>query len=267
MHLKNFYLCSSLALFVAILLVVSRQSNVHASSYDCLPFVEKGVRIPINEKGQKLHIVQPGESLLSIANQHCVTLYHLVNVNLLTAESILRPDMTLLVPQQQTIGKWEDGALGHLTLDPNDFPEGMDVNLRTQIIWPSTIRHLTQSYHAAHRGIDFALLSGEPVSAVANGEVLHVIEDHHIYGKAVVLDHGNHILSLYAHLSEMYVREGFVILQGEVIGASGNTGKSTGAHLHFEIRHKGNLLDPCEHLPGGCRFQSQIQSDGGFFTR
>ncbi|MEM8857847.1 MAG: LysM peptidoglycan-binding domain-containing M23 family metallopeptidase [Chloroflexota bacterium] len=245
----------ALCLFSAAFLLLGWQLNfdhVDAYTYECLPYVERGVESQFNAKGQKLHFVQSGESLLSIANQHCVTVGNLANVNLLSSYSPIRPGMMLVIPLRPTGNMWADGAIDHLTLNAADFPNGMPVNLRTQIIWPSVTHHLTQHFHAAHRGIDFAVLTGEPVRSIANGEVIRVIDDHHIYGRVIVIDHGNQITSVYGHLSEATVKEGFIVLQGENIGYSGNTGKSTGDHLHFEIRHDGIPLNPCDHLPGGC---------------
>jgi len=68
------------------------------------------------------------------------------------------------------------------------------------------------------------------------------------YGNRVLLDHGNGLQTMYAHLSGISVSEGQTVNRGDVIGRMGSTGRSTGTHLHFEIRTGGGLVDPLEYL-------------------
>ncbi len=93
-----------------------------------------------------------------------------------------------------------------------------------------------------HRGIDIVAVEGSKIIASASGNVhLHYpppngfFKGHPVFGGLIVIDHGNNIYSLYGHLSKSYVKENQYIKQGEVIGIVGNTGISTGTHLHFEI--------------------------------
>ena len=96
---------------------------------------------------------------------------------------------------------------------------------------------------AFHAGLDLTGQTGEMIHAAANGVVVRA-GWWGGYGKVVVIDHGNGMETRYGHLSRFHVKEGDVIRQGQVIGGMGSTGRSTGTHLHFEIRLDGRPLDP-----------------------
>ena len=97
-----------------------------------------------------------------------------------------------------------------------------------------------------HKGIDIACPIGTPVKAAAGGKVIFVGSKDG-YGKTVVLEHRNGYRTLYAHLSNFKVKEGDVVSQGEAIALSGNTGRSSGPHLHFEVRRQGQVERPRVH--------------------
>jgi murein DD-endopeptidase MepM/ murein hydrolase activator NlpD len=98
-----------------------------------------------------------------------------------------------------------------------------------------------------HSGIDIRAERGTPVYAPASGTVVHAgpAQD---YGTAVVLDHGQDIRSLYGHLSKLSVEPGQRVVRGAVIGYTGNTGRSSGPHLHYEIMVKGHAVNPRAYL-------------------
>jgi murein DD-endopeptidase MepM/ murein hydrolase activator NlpD len=100
---------------------------------------------------------------------------------------------------------------------------------------------------AMHEGIDFIVDPGAPVVAAAGG-VVQFAGYHPQYGHVVDIDHGNDLVTRYAHLSKILVQEGAVIQRGRPIGASGNTGRSTGPHLHFEVRFRGTAQNPLRFL-------------------
>lgn len=95
----------------------------------------------------------------------------------------------------------------------------------------------------AHNGIDLDLRTGEPVRAMFPG-VVRFANVYGSYGKLVVIRHYNGLETYYAHLSRIHVGIGTEVEAGTVIGAGGNTGRSTGSHLHFEVRYKGLPIDP-----------------------
>ena len=99
---------------------------------------------------------------------------------------------------------------------------------------------------AGHTGIDYALYLGTPVLAAADGTVKLAAHLQSGYGTHVVIDHGNGLETVYAHLSHISVSLGAKVLTGQIIGQSGNSGRSTGPHLHFEVRRDGKDIDPEE---------------------
>ncbi|SNX54084.1 M23 family metallopeptidase [Thermoanaerobacterium sp. RBIITD] len=100
-----------------------------------------------------------------------------------------------------------------------------------------------------HTGIDFGVPLGTPIKAVADGVVVQAGSNDG-YGNSVTIDHGGGMITLYGHLSKVMVSEGQKVKQVDVIGLSGNTGRSNGPHLHFEIRQNGQPVDPSSYLSG-----------------
>ena len=94
-----------------------------------------------------------------------------------------------------------------------------------------------------HTGVDLASSAGTPVHAVLDG-IARVVVSATGYGLHVVLDHGDGLTTLYAHLSSITVHEGDAVAAGDVIGLVGSSGNSTGPHLHFEVRRDGIAEDP-----------------------
>jgi len=101
--------------------------------------------------------------------------------------------------------------------------------------------------HAHHEGIDFPAETGTPIVAAASGKVI-AAEWHREYGKMVEIDHGNGLVSRYAHASTLGVSEGDLVVRGQQIAAVGTTGRSTGPHLHFEVRLNGVPQNPARFL-------------------
>ncbi|UTW63315.1 M23 family metallopeptidase [bacterium SCSIO 12741] len=95
-----------------------------------------------------------------------------------------------------------------------------------------------------HPGQDFAANVGTEIYVTGNGKVVKIKNVRNGYGKHIVVDHGYGYQSLYAHLSEFKVKLGQKVKRGEVIGLSGNTGTSTGPHLHYEVIHNGKKINP-----------------------
>ena len=105
--------------------------------------------------------------------------------------------------------------------------------------------------HAYHEGIDFAGGEGTPILAAAGGVVVYA-EIHPAYGNMLEIDHGNELITRYAHASKLHVKLGDMVLRGAKVAEIGRTGRATGAHLHFEVRQRGIAVNPARflQLPG-----------------
>jgi murein DD-endopeptidase MepM/ murein hydrolase activator NlpD len=101
--------------------------------------------------------------------------------------------------------------------------------------------------NAMHEGIDFLVDTGTPVHAAADGMVV-VAEFHPQYGYVVEIDHGNDFVTRYAHNSKILAKVGSLVQRGAIIAESGSTGRSTGPHVHFEVRYKGIAQNPNRFL-------------------
>jgi len=100
---------------------------------------------------------------------------------------------------------------------------------------------------AMHEGIDFLADAGSPIAAAAAGVVVFA-GLHPQYGYMVDIDHGNDLVTRYAHCSKLFVKEGDVVQRGRKLGEVGSTGRSTGPHLHFEVRYRGAAQNPTKFL-------------------
>ncbi len=173
------------------------------------------------------HVVKSGDTIDSIAKKYDGKKEEILSFNQLTNESDLTVGMTLVIP---------GGALH--TAVPAKVTASVGSNKTTTGFShpvPGAIK--TQGIHG-YNAVDFGVSIGTSVRAAAAGEVIVSKSSgwNGGYGQYIVIKHANGTQSLYAHLSANTVGVGDYVTAGEVIGASGNTGKSTGPHLHFEVR-------------------------------
>lgn len=100
---------------------------------------------------------------------------------------------------------------------------------------------------AFHSGLDFEAPTGSPIHAAGGGRIKNAGWQSEL-GYMVEIDHGNGLMTRYAHASKLHVKTGDVVTPGQMIAAVGSTGRSTGPHLHFEILHEGRFVDPLHYL-------------------
>ena len=119
--------------------------------------------------------------------------------------------------------------------------------------WPLKKGVLTSGFgkrgRRMHKGIDIAASRGTKIFATAAGKVIYSDNKQRGYGNLVILEHANGVVSVYAHNRRNLVDVGEIVRQGAPIAEVGNTGRSTGPHLHFELRIRGKARDPLRYLP------------------
>lgn len=183
------------------------------------------------------HTIKKGDTIHSIAKKYKADSEDIAKFNGLSDEIELAVGDIILVPDGEiTIAqssKAKSGKSGGKTRILNSYsystPSGF-------LIRPAVGRR-TQGIHG-HNGVDIAGPQGTPIVASANGRVIIAKTGGYNggYGNMIIMMHDNGVQTVYAHLRSIYVSGGQTIAQGTVIGEMGNTGRSTGSHLHFEVR-------------------------------
>jgi len=120
--------------------------------------------------------------------------------------------------------------------------------------WPLDEARMTRGFllgGKAHWGVDLANKKGTNILAAEKGVVVYTGRGFHGYGNLIVVEHNDEWATLYSHLSKITAKEGQAVARGEKIGEMGRTGHATGVHLHFEIRHNRQPVNPLAYLPEG----------------
>lgn len=226
---------------------------------DSIKWLNKG----LNEKKLKLgtvlkippvtgvvHVVKGGETIYSISKRYNVSAQAVVDFpfNEFTNDETF----SLAIGQQLVIpdGEMPDEAIfsprsnlaGALT------PNAGAVSATGNWIWPAA-GSISQGFKSWHKGIDIANRGGGPILAADSGTVVVASWlDNTGYGNRVMIDHGNGLKTLYAHMASFSVVVGQTVKRGDKLGMMGSTGRSTGTHLHFEIRTSVGIANPLTAL-------------------
>jgi len=207
--------------------------------------IKPGQILKIPPEDGVIHKVAAGESIYSIAKKYDVAAQNIVNFPM--NDFLDLDNFTLAIGQYLFVpgGKVVEKPLPEATR----FVAQIQAGLRgtSNFIWP-TSGSITQYPVWYHMALDIANPGAPAILAADSGTVSYAGCLSWGYGCHVVIDHGNGYQTLYAHLSRYDVEAGQSVSQGQVIGMMGSTGRSTGTHLHFEIRQGGQLLNPLNFL-------------------
>jgi murein DD-endopeptidase MepM/ murein hydrolase activator NlpD len=192
-----------------------------------------------------MHIVKKGETLKSIAKTYKGDADEIADFNylldssqLIAGQKIFIPGGIVTIPAPIKGGK----------VSRTNGPATLGISFIKPVTGKRTSSFGMRGGHM-HEGIDFGIAVGTPIYASASGVVSARAGYNGGYGNLIVIKHGQSIETRYAHLSSIVVATGTSVNQGDLIGYSGNTGRSTGPHLHFEIRQNGRALNPANYLP------------------
>lgn len=210
--------------------------------------------------GQKLKIppidgiyvtVQKNDTLSGIAKKYKISLADIRKYNNLPEGEPIFSGQEILVPGVVAPkSSSTSGGGGGSTINSNTGALAARLPGGGQFIWPleSPTHFISQGYKSSHRALDLNRLNGWGIYAAAPG-VVTTHSTRYGYGNYIDINHGNGFVTRYAHLSQFKVKTGDYVQQGQMIAIMGSTGRSTGPHLHFEIRVNDVPQNPLNYLP------------------
>ena len=207
-------------------------------------FLRIGQELLIPPTTGVLHEVKSGDTVESIAKKYKADTAAVIalDYNALAPPYALNTGQRIMVPGGEK--PYEPRVVyGYTGPVPQNATRGTG-----SFVWPIG-GVLTQQFWTGHRALDIGSRSGAAVLASDSGYVVLVASDERGYGRHLMINHGNGFETLYAHLSVILVSPGQVVRRGQPIGLSGNTGRSSGPHLHFEVRYYGAQRNPLHYLP------------------
>lgn len=210
--------------------------------------VKPGVVVKVPPVTGVVYKVKPGDTVYSIAKKFQTDAQGIVDFPMNTFSDdetfALVAGQTLIVP---------DGVMPDETMPTGPSiarmltPDAGSVSATGSFVWPG-FGSISQPFRWYHKGLDIANRAGGAILAADAGTVVVSGWTNVGYGNHIIIDHGNGYQSLYAHLSSIAVVSGQRVNRGAVIGQMGSTGRSTGTHLHFEIRTGSGNVDPLGYL-------------------
>ncbi|MFW5827212.1 MAG: peptidoglycan DD-metalloendopeptidase family protein [Alkalispirochaeta sp.] len=200
--------------------------------------LQVGDSFQIPNRDGLLYTVKRGDSLSSIAREHETTVNELLDANDLRSQSV-EVGQVVFVPGARLNATERGIILGELFAWPAQGVFTSGFGMRAD---PFT------GLPRFHNGIDLAGPIGSPIRAAASGRVVHVESQIGNYGRFVIVRHPDGFQTLYAHLEDFAVRNGQSVSRGQRLGSMGNTGRSTGPHLHFSVIHNGRFVNPLRYL-------------------
>lgn len=229
------------------------------TSVDALKYVNNLSDNAVLKIGQELtippasglvHTVESGDSLTSIAKKYDVPVQAIADFNYLLDTKSLAVGSDLVIPGGKVpkvvpppVIYADSGTIGNATgnAEPN----------KSYCVWPTTVRIITQYFNWYHNGLDIATPTNGPMPPLlscAEGTVTRAGWDPFGLGLHVAITHGDGYETIYGHMSRLDVSYGESVSKGQVLGLMGNTGRSTGPHVHFMVKYNGVAQNPLNYM-------------------
>lgn len=199
------------------------------------------------------HKVKRGETLARIAQLYGLAAEAIIAENDLIDEDALRIGDELVIPGGKKLATVVPKPVTRAS--PRSYvggvPTAATTDAGTRLLWPTPARRVTQYFGWRHTGVDIASRESPPVYAAEAGTVIRASGSgswNGGYGNIIIIDHGNGLQTLYGHLKTLSVSVGDIVTRGQGIAIMGNTGRSTGPHVHFEVRVGGKRVNPFTYI-------------------
>jgi murein DD-endopeptidase MepM/ murein hydrolase activator NlpD len=233
---------------------ISVATILWANDLSVRSYIRPGDELKILPVSGLIHKVSKGDTLLKIASLYDTETEKIIKYNklkndgsdIIVGEELLIPDGVKPRPvSTYTPPVQKYTQLSNVVAPPPSVaaPAG------SGYLWPTSVRYISQYYGWRHTGLDIAGPVGTPLYASKSGKVIMSQCGYNGgYGCYIIIDHGGGVQTLYGHASKLYVSVGDQVVQGETIAAMGSTGRSTGPHIHFEVRINGSRMNPLKYI-------------------
>lgn len=191
------------------------------------------------------HKVKKGDTLAKLATTYKVEAQKIIDFNQLN-DNALPVGQTIVIPEGRV--PYVPIAAKPLTPSTAVTKPAAIKTLERGMLWPTVSRRITQYFKWRHSALDIGVPIGNPIYASDDGVVETSGWNSGGYGYMIIINHGNGIKTRYAHANKLYMQVGERVSKGEVIALTGNTGRSTGPHLHFEIIVGGVRVNPLYYV-------------------
>ena len=197
--------------------------------------------LPLNGLSYK---IAKNDTLSKIAKTYQADVNKIIEFNKLASATDIQIGQTIIIPNGKKVVVYT--ATTKTTSIKDVFTPAPTSD--SKLLWPTNSRRITQYYGWRHSGLDIGNKTGQPIYASESGSIEKAGWNNGGYGYYVIINHGGGIQTLYAHLSKIYVTLGQNVGRGHVIGAIGSTGRSTGPHLHYEVRVNNIRVNPLNYI-------------------
>jgi len=206
--------------------------------------IKPGKKLTILPVSGLSHKIEKGDTLEGIAKKYEVEMEKIIEFNKLASANDIKPNEILIIPGGKKPAPPKPRPLAFIKklFSPSPVPV-----TDSKLNWPVNSRRITQYFSWRHHGLDIGSPHGSPVCAAEEGKI-ELTKWESGYGNYIVINHGGGEKTVYAHLSKIFVKAGQTVKRGESIGTVGSTGRSTGPHLHFEVRINGQKINPLKYL-------------------
>ena len=221
--------------------------TVSEEDKDNLSGIKPGSSLMLVPGNLKTHKVKRGEDLLKIARNYGISPRQLVNANFKIDILNLKGRESIIIPDNKKVKRSHRYKLASRGMAPS-----ISFSNFNRFMWPTAGARIISSkfgfrWERKHLGVDLQGKKGDPILAAQSGIIEFSGWDGE-YGKCIIINHGSNLKTVYAHASKLSVKIGEIVDAGQSIGAIGTTGRTTGPHLHFEVRQNNVPRDPEKYL-------------------